>query len=263
MSVTQLSFLRAAHLRRVITKAMLTYFPLIGHELESHAHAQQRAGIALIISVLLTIYGARGVATVLQQAMDSIWLVPMGERASGIKQKLRSLAVIAATGLGFLATGCLSAYGMLSGGNTLLRIFAFIVSSALTFVIVLMVFKMSLSAGISFRELIRGSLIAAIGLQIIQALGGFLITHELKHFSSLYGSFAIVFVILFWIYLQVRIIIYSTEVDSVFYFNLRPRSITGFRLTEADQRALTLYAKKENYLSRPREKIKVKISAQH
>ena len=118
MSLAQLSILRSAHLNQVITKAMLNYFPLIGHQLQSHVHAQQKASIALIISALITIYGARGVASALQQAMNSIWLVPMGKRASGIKQNLRSLGIILSAGTGFLATGLLSTYGKVSkAGN--------------------------------------------------------------------------------------------------------------------------------------------------
>ena len=262
LSITQLAFFKSAHLKHAVTKAMLTYFPLIGHQLENYAHVQQKAGIALAISILVIIYGARGIANMMQLAMNNIWLVPIAKRAHGAKQAFKSFGIIIAAGIGFLLTGFLSTYGMLSSSNIVFRIISFVFSIALTFFLVLSVFWLSVANGVGYKELIRGSIIAAIGFQIIQTLGGFLIAHELSHFNTLYGSFAIVFVLLFWLYLQARILLYASEVDSIFHFKLWPRSITGFRLTPADQIALKLYAQKENYLDRPKEKINVEIDAQ-
>ena len=261
LSMTELSALRSAHLRSSVTTALNKYFPLVGHQLESHVHSQGKVGIALGLSLLITIYGAKGVATALRQAMDHIWQVPRAERSTGAKGILRSFAIIVFGGIGFVATGILSSYGSGNSGNIGLQIAAMVLSLIVTFLALLIVFKLSISRFIEARFLLVGSALAAIGLQLVQAGGGFLITHELKHFSSLYGSLALVFVVLFWIYLQVRILFYATEIDTVRKFGLWPRSLTAFRLTQADRKALKLYAEREAMVEEPAEEVNVDFNA--
>lgn len=257
LSLTELSIFRSTHLKSKVITALNNYFPLVGHQLENNVHSQSKEGLALGVSLLITIYGAKGVAAALRQAMNHIWQVPRAERSSWPKGTIRSLLVILTGGVGFIITGILSSYATGKGGNIGLQIAAMLLSLILTFVALIIVFKLSISRATEARFLVVGSIVAAIGLQIVQAAGGFLITHELKHFSSLYGSLALVFVILFWIYLQVRILFYATEIDSVRKFGLWPRSLTGFRLTAADRKALKLYAKREAMVKPPAEEVNV------
>lgn len=244
LSFAELAVFKNAHLKSKIVSALNNYFPLIGNQLQNHVHGVGKAGIALGVSILVTIYGARGVSSSLRQAMDGVWQVPRANRAGGVKGILRSLAIIFIGGAGFIISGVLSSYGAGRSSTVGLRILSLIVSLLLTYVVLLFVLKLSVSIKIPLRSFYIGAAVATIGLQIIQAAGGFLITHELSHFSSLYGSLAIVFVILFWIYLQSRILLYAAEIDTILYFNLWPRSITGFRRTDADQKALAMYVKR-------------------
>lgn len=257
LSITEISILRNANLKITIIKSLNIYFPLVGHWLQSHIHAEKKAGATLAISLLLIVYGARGVASALQQAMNHIWQVPKSERPSGLKSIIRSFEIIILGGLGFIATGFMSAYVTGSAKNIFIKIITTIVSLMITFIFLLLLYKLSLSKIIAYKELIIGSIMATIGLQIIQFAGGFLITHELKHFSSLYGSLALVLVVLFWIYLQVRILLYATEVDSVISLKLWPRSLVNDSLTNADRRALTMYIEREAYIKPPAEEVDV------
>ena len=122
------------------------------------------------------------------------------------------------------------------------------------------IFNLSISTSkISYSDFLYGSAIAAIGIQILQVFGGFIITHQLKNFTSLYGTFALVLGILFWIYLQVQIVLYAAEIDTVRILKLWPRSLAGDSLTPADKKAYSLYAEKERCLSHPPQEVKVKF----
>lgn len=192
--------------------------------------------------------------------MDHVWQVPKTERSSFSFSIARSFGIIILIGIGFILTGLLSSYGAGIGSNILLKITAFVISLVITFLVLQLVFKLSISPAKSFKQLLLGSIIAAFALETVQSAAGFIIANELKHFSSLYGSLAIVFVVLFWIYLQVRIVLYATEIDSVVNFKLWPRSLTGFRLTAADRRALVLYARREEMAPSGSEEIDVKFN---
>ncbi len=260
LSFAQLAIFKNAHLKSSISSALNNYFPLVGHQLQSNVHGLGKAGIALGISILVTIYGAKGVSSILRQAMDGIWQVPRANRAGGVKGIIRSLAVIFIGGAGFIVSGILSSYGAGRSSMVGLRILSLTISFLLTYAVLLVVLKLSVSVKTPIRNFYVGTAVATVGLQIIQAAGGFVITHELGHFSSLYGSLAIVFVVLFWIYLQARVLLYAAEIDTILYFNLWPRSITGFRRTVADQKALKMYVKRAELTND--ENIEVRFESQ-
>ena len=66
--------------------------------------------------------------------------------------------------------------------------------------------------------------------------------HELRNISQVYGFFAIVLGILWWIYLAAQIVIYSAEINVVRTMRLWPRSLVQPPLTDADRVALRTYA---------------------
>ena len=75
------------------------------------------------------------------------------------------------------------------------------------------------------KDLLVSAIAAAVGVQILQIIGGYLLTHELKHLSNLYGTFAVVLGLLFWIYLQVQILLFAAFAGAVHARRLWPRKI--------------------------------------
>ena len=125
----------------------------------------------------------------------------------------------------------------------------------------MLVFDLSLSPKQPKKDLVLSYILATIGFQILQSVGGYLISRELTKLSSLYGSFALVVGILFWIYLLSQIVLYSMEVAIVYKLKLWPRSLTTEELTNADKHALRLYAQRERLVSKPHEKVDVHFSS--
>jgi uncharacterized BrkB/YihY/UPF0761 family membrane protein len=63
-----------------------------------------------------------------------------------------------------------------------------------------------------------------VAWQVLQAVGGYLVGHYLRHTSQVYGVFAIVLGLLFWLYLGARFALYAAEVNVVAARRLWPRS---------------------------------------
>ncbi len=66
--------------------------------------------------------------------------------------------------------------------------------------------------------------------------------HELRNISQVYGFFAIVLGILWWIYLAAQIVVYSAELNASCRARLWPRGLVQPPLTAADIAALGSYA---------------------
>ena len=86
-------------------------------------------------------------------------------------------------------------------------------------------------------------------------LGSWLVARQLQHTSELYGFFAIVLGLTFWLYLAAQIFVYAAEVNVVLGRRLWPRSVAPPPLTPADEATLTARAKAEE--QRPEQHVDV------
>jgi uncharacterized BrkB/YihY/UPF0761 family membrane protein len=101
----------------------------------------------------------------------------------------------------------------------------------------LLVFRVLTPRQIPTRQLLAGAVVAGVAWQALQAVGGFLVVHYLRHTSQVYGVFAIVLGLLFWLYLGARLTLYAAEVNVVAARGLWPRSLLQPPFANADQPA--------------------------
>src|SRR5580698_2593300 len=97
-----------ASLRDQVLHSALSQYPVIGPQLSTNLHGLQQTGLALFLGLLLTFFGARGVANAMQNAVNSVWEVPMARRPGFPWAILRSLGLIMVVGPGLIATIVLS-----------------------------------------------------------------------------------------------------------------------------------------------------------
>jgi uncharacterized BrkB/YihY/UPF0761 family membrane protein len=60
-----------------------------------------------------------------------------------------------------------------------------------------------------------GSIVGGVAWQALLAVGGYLVGHNLKHASEVYGFFAVVLGLLSWLYLGAQLTLYAAEVNVV------------------------------------------------
>ena len=81
-----------------VLDSTLGQFPVIGDQL-SDPQGLRGNGVALVVSLLVAVYGALGVAHAIQNAMNVIWAVPRCRRPNPLRLRLRSITLIAIAGL--------------------------------------------------------------------------------------------------------------------------------------------------------------------
>jgi membrane protein len=221
-------------------------YPVIGTQIAgSVKHGISGTGIALVIGIVLTLYAGRGVATAMQNALNTVWGVPLFRRPRFPRGLLRSLGLLAVIGSGELVTIALSSVAGGTGhlGGTLSRAAAVVVSLLLNIGLFWLAFRIATAAEVASRDLRLSAILAAIAWQVLQLIGGYLVGHQLKT-NSAYGVFGVVLGLLAWFYLQAQITLYAVEFDVVRVMRLWPRSLAPPPLSDADMRAYQLYAER-------------------
>ena len=245
-----------AGLHEQVLHSALTDFPIIGTQLRQNIHSLNRTGIGLAIGLVGTFLGARGVASAAQTAFNSLWAVPYKRRPGFPHNLLRGLALLICFGLGIIATTSLSGLG---GGVNVLGIGVRVAAVALALILNVglfwLAFRLATAAEVASRDLRLGAFLTAIAWQVLQTFGSYLVAHQLRHATQVYGLFGLVLGLASWLYLQALVTLYLVEADVVRTRRLWPRSFFADKLTHADKRAFTAYAKTEE--RKPEEQVDV------
>jgi YihY family inner membrane protein len=212
------------HLEATVTRSVSNYFPLLGQQLSSHVHTLHRSGLALVTGILFTLYGTRGVANVFSHGVQDIWDISPRQRPGFPKSLFKNLGLIIIGGLGFLLAAVSASLAAAAGHGLDFRILSLAVNLFVLFWLFTFLLNFSLPRHVSLKETRLGAATAAIGLVILQSLGGYLLARELKGLDALYSYFAIALGLLFWIYLQAQMLYYSVEIAAVRAHKKWPRS---------------------------------------
>jgi YihY family inner membrane protein len=232
----------APSLRHEVLKAVTDQFPLIGSQLTGNVHALKRASVGSLIAGLLVLaWGAKGLAQAGLFTMAQVWNLPGPARPGYVPRLGRSMLFLGVLGVGVIASTLLTGLDAY-GHNVIITVVLAQVLAALANVgLYLISFRVLTPKGVPARNLIAGAVTGGVAWTVLQALAVPVVRHY-THSDSVYGLFAVVLVLLAWIYLGVEIAVYAAEVNVVLTRRLWPRTIVQPPLAEADRASMALQA---------------------
>jgi len=229
--------------QKQILDGTLGQFPILRDQLKLQPLTGSTA--ALLVGIVLSLLAGMGITGATQHAFNRIWNVPFKHRPDFLHSRLRSLGMLAIFGtLMIVSTAAAGFVGAASHGAGEV-IAGIAVAFSVNLLLFMTAFKLLTAVELSFSDLLPGVIVAAVGWQLLQHLGGYYIEHELKRTGPLYGVFALVLGLLAWLYLGAQVTIFAAEVNVVALHRLWPRSFFSDPLLDADRRALTSSAEVE------------------
>ena len=233
--------------KHTILQGLTNYFPSFGDQL-SKVQSIHKSGLALVVGVLFTLYGARGVADAFRNGVNHIWETPKSKRPGFPQSNLQSLAIIGVGGGGFLLASITSGFAAAAGHGLLFRLLSTLLNLVILFWVFRRLLSLALPGVLPARNTRSGAAAAAIGLVTLQLLGSLILKNELKNLNAVYSIFALSLGLLFWLYLQAQTIYYAVEIASVRSLKLYPRGLQANHLTPADKRVYKRQVLREKQL---------------
>jgi membrane protein len=213
-------------LQAKLVDSALGQFPIIGQQLHDNVGSIQGSGLALVVGIFGSLWGAFGVTQAMQNAFDDTWGVPRPKRANFLFSKLRGLILLLALLVFIGGSAVLTALGTsLAAVGFLARATSIVGNLVLSFALYLAAFKVLTARDVGFKDILPGAVVAAVGWTILQIVGGYLVQHQIRNATALYGFFGIVLGLLFWIYLIAQVTVYSSEINVVLAEHRWPRSL--------------------------------------
>ena len=249
-----------AHLRAEVLRSALAQFPIIGDQLGHNIHAlKARSTPALVISVVGLVWTSTGLSQAALFTMSQVWNLPATVRFDYMHRLIRSLAFLGVLAVGLAVTTALASFGS-TGGHPAYAAGAIVLAMLVNTVQYLLAFRVLTPPVVATKRLRPGAAVGGVAWTLLQLLGGYLVGHQLRGASAVYGTFAMVLGLLAWVFLGVRLTIYAAEVNTVLEHRLWPRSLVQPPLTPADRESLRLQA--EEAERRPEEHVAVSFTDQ-
>ena len=231
-----------AERQRVLNSAF-GQFPIVGQALAHNLHAMKRSSIiGLAVGLVGLVYGGTGLAQAGLYSMAQIWNIPSAVRPNYVSRMIRSLLFLVVLAVGLVLTTALAGFGTFGRHDIWLGSLGELGALIVNIGLYLAAFRTLTPRQVKSRSLVPGALVGAFAWTILQAVGGYVVGHDLKNASAVYGVFGLVLGLVAWIYLGAEVSLYGAEINSVLSHRLWPRSLVQPPLTDADQRALALQA---------------------
>ena len=208
-----------------------------------NVHAMHRTSvIGLAVGVAGLVYGTTGLAQAGLFSMAQIWNIPGAVRPNYVARLARSLLFLAVLFVGLVVTTALTGFGTFGRHDVWLGVVGEVLAVVVNVAIYLTAFRVLTPKQVETRWLVPGAVVGGIAWTLLQALGGYVVGHDLKGASALYGLFGLVLGLVAWIAL-------GRPGDALLgraQHGAAPPALAAWDgqppLTEADQRSVALQA---------------------
>jgi YihY family inner membrane protein len=237
-------------LQQRVIDAAVAQFPVLGTQIQDSIRVIQGSGVGLVVGILGTLWGGLGVTQSAQDAMNAAWSIPRRQRPNFWLRLARSLASLVVVAAAVLVAAALTQLGPVPFTGSLL----------LNLLLLILLFQVLTGRRVPWRQLLPGAALAAAGWSLLQTLGVYVLDRQLAQANLIYGVFAVVIVLLSWLYLSAQLLLYAAELNVVLARRLWPRGLIQPPLTEPDRRVLAALAEAE--ARRPEETVEVRFTSE-
>jgi membrane protein len=207
-------------------------------------HSLHRSGLALVIGIVGGLYSGLSVIRVAQMSMDEVWDVPKKLRPDFMSSIVRALLMLAVAGAAVVGATVLSGLAAAASGfGVWAKIGGIVGATALNIGVFLLSFRILTVARVTWRDVLPGAILAGVTWEILLLSGAYLVGHQIKNASAVYGVFALVIGLLWWLKMGAQVTLYGAEVNVVRTRHLWPRGLR--ERSEADEVTLRREAMQE------------------
>jgi membrane protein len=173
--------------------------------------ARESKRAASAVGLVSLFWSGLGLVNALQYGYNQVWQV----EARGVKDKAVGILWLAGAAVVFVAAATVTT--LLQWLPGYVAPLGIVIALVVNFGLWVWTSKVLPNTRIPWRAVLPGALFAAIGLEVLKAVGAFYVPKMVASSSQLYGTLGVVFALLAWLFFFGRLIIYSAVLNVVLW----------------------------------------------
>ncbi|MGZ4767816.1 MAG: YihY/virulence factor BrkB family protein [Ilumatobacteraceae bacterium] len=224
---TVLGFVLQSHeaLRARIINSAMAQVPLIGEQLARDPTKLRGNAVVLILGLLASMWGGMKAFVAVHGALDDIAELPLDDRANLFVTRLRALLGMLYIGGAQIGTAVLASLAGVTGVAVISKVLLLIGTIAINAGILALSYRWLRTDKPEWRTLVPGSIVGGVLFAALQLVGVAIVGREIAKASFVYGTFASVIGLLFWLSLHSIIALGGAELNGALMSDAPPDSL--------------------------------------
>ncbi|MGZ4722791.1 MAG: YihY/virulence factor BrkB family protein [Ilumatobacteraceae bacterium] len=224
---TVLGFVLQSHegLRTRIINSAMAQVPLIGEQLARDPTKLRGNAVVLILGLLASMWGGMKAFVAVHGALDDIAELPLDDRANLFVTRLRALLGMLYIGGAQIGTAVLASLAGVTGVAVISKVLLLIGTIAINAGILALSYRWLRTDKPEWRTLVPGSIVGGVLFAALQLVGVAIVGREIAKASFVYGTFASVIGLLFWLSLHSIIALGGAELNGALMSDAPPDSL--------------------------------------
>lgn len=197
-----------------IVDSALSQIPLIGGEIEQNSGRIDGSYWALVIGLLVALWGSLKAFVGVQIAFDDIWEIDVDDRASGAIKRVRALIGVAVIGASQVASVVLASLVGQAGLPRLGQILITLGGLALNVAVVATMYRFLTSKPVTWQIVWPGAAFTGVLYTVLQFVGANVMANTLDNAQGVYGTFAGLLALMSWLSLHALISLIGAELNA-------------------------------------------------
>lgn len=222
---TILGFLLHTHTswRDKIINSTLSQLPFVGQQLDTDPTKLHGNFIVLALGLLGALWGGMKAFVAVHSALDDVGEEPLDHRANVVKVRVRALLGIGYIGGAQIGATIIASIVGVTGVPIVSKVSLFIGTAAIDAFVLLLSYRWMRTASPRWMSLVPGAAIGGVLFAGLQLVGVAIVGRQIAHASPVYGTFASVIGLMFWLTLHANIALGGAELNHALHTDGPPR----------------------------------------
>lgn len=235
-----------------LVDSALSTFPVIGEQVNASVRMPATGSwTAVAVATLVALYAGLAATDIAQEALNTVFGIPLLERRSFFVRKARGLVTLIVFGVAIVASTVLGSMVARAGlGGFAAGVLSYAGTVVVNAGLVAALLAVVPHERPGWIEIRAGALVGGVLWATLQLVGVVYVGRVVSHASATYGVFAVVIGLLSWIYLLGATLLMSAEVTATMGAGFWPRALVRNRPTPADLAAAEAVTARETLIPR-------------
>jgi YihY family inner membrane protein len=196
-----------------IINSALNQLPIVGQTIGTDPSALRGNTGVLVVGLVLAIWSGMRAFVVLQTALDDVRELTDDERCSFVRARVKAFVGMLAVGGAQVATVAINAVATAIHSARIDEMLLLVGGVAINTAILAFSYRELCSVRAPWREVLPGAFLGGVAFSVLQALGTSLVARSLSHASFVYGTFASVIALIWWLGLHSTAALIGAELN--------------------------------------------------